>query len=1225
MIVVEGEKLRQNSLNRELAKINKIILKLSKSDVEKAGEIKKLKKNLKLLASKIKEFKKEAAVIKDYADEIKKSVEKSLKDNYEITRKDVSEYIEKHKELIDERLDDIKEEIEEFNKKIIGATELVSENIHEFDKKIDEKLIEFNDAKLDKVSFENTVSSINNQIKELTELLDNTRKEMLSLFEVFNNKVELINEELSRKLERDINLMEEKFGANILDLEDKLKGFEKEVKEEFRIAKEDLEKKLSSLSDEFSAKLNENANNFNAILNLIENKRQGSYSEISDKISSLEKNLSENLFLIRNEYGKKIEEYQKEVNEKIEDIKRHLNEKLISFQTEIDNISHDYDEIINLNKSFTTLINSFDKRLEEFNEKLNSKIIETREAFDEKIKNNSEYLLKLYDDMNGFLEEKLSVLDSKIKSIEIEKDKLQMDEKKISDIEDKLNTLVEDIVEVYSKLSETDDRVTKIKEDVNEKIGITIARFDSLSNDLSRRINENVENKIKVLSDEIHKKIELLQNQQNQNSSQVQYVQDEYFKKMDDIEKQIKNIESNFEESKKRIKEDVKLEVESNFEKLSANIEDIKKEFLDKNQEITNKIYSVEKSLTENISLLKSEYEQKLKEHQKEIDEKMLSFQNNINKFAEGYEEISDLSVLFTSFAKTFDKRLNELADRIDSKLIETKQAFEDNIRFVESSLEQKDTRIKEELFSAMESKFDNFSRNIDIIKNEFLNKNQEIATKLAFLNKKVSEEIARIEGNYQEFTNNLKSIEEKIKDYVLEENKTQEINEKISKMLSDISSLERDIMRIGKSYSNLRNEINKNVEDAVNSVKAQVDGKLNLIEERINSEMNARDGDLRTLSQTVKLLDDKILQLSNNYSNLQILSAQIKDINASLTNFESRLKEIKTYADSLKASLEASVDEKIKELRDSDISRNEEVKTFFEAKLQGLNQELLEMQKAIIESNSKVDSLAKDLEMKILAVKNNYDNLQKTSEEVAKSLDDLTLEINRIRDGVKQDYAEKIEELAKLILLKEAKVYEKINEVSSSYTPIISALGNRINSLNESLTSIKAAFDKRLNELKVENDKKFKEQSIVLKNLEAINLSEFKEKVDAIEKSFKQLEDMSKKIETISEKIKNIEEKYPEMSAIESMKDKLKSIELSVSSLNEKLLEMEKKINFLDRNKLALAEKQLKELTDLREMITTSLNEAKREIDSLKKEINERKSTTAEEELILKALEGLK
>ncbi|MCX8178819.1 MAG: hypothetical protein N3D75_03250 [Candidatus Aenigmarchaeota archaeon] len=720
---------KQKNLSSIFTKVTSIEKKLKK--LEKTASIldkyielnqKKINQNdesIKTLGERIEFIKKEFG-------EARKQIENSVRDRFSESKKDIKEYFEKNISLINERIDDIQEELEEFNKKIIGATEVVNENIFEFDKKLEQRLIDFNELKVDKSLFESTVSSLNSSMTEINELIDNMRKEILYLFETFNNKVDIINEDLGKKLQTSTDFLEEKIAANILDVNSGIKDLESKFEVKIEKTEYEFDNKISKLGQDLIAKMDDNTGYLNNMVNLVQSRMDSIERSYTAKLNEMEKHISDFSDSLKNQTENTLRINQSETLARLNDMKKYLEEKIISFQTELDTLNDEYKNIINLNKSFSSNVAAFDKRLSEINDKIYIRMNELKSLMEEKIKTIQDLNQQRIDDLSGFVDTKIASFESQLKQINEEKlEKRSTLESRVGNIEFKLNSLADENKVMQENILNIIKHYSKIKEEINRKT-------DLISSDLKKDVSliqDNVERKINDLT--------------SQNMSDIKSELDKFEQKINDVYS--KTIHQNVEMQKKI--NDLSTFVATLSSSIENKLKERSKEDVFEKEQIKDKVYYLMDKLKkfEDISRTYSKADDMLQDF-KEIQEIVFKLQNQIDLIekerSENNEKLSRLTKYFESFnsitvkrddfeksAKKIDMiedKLNDIIAQINNlslKIMENEKKVESIESFKSSKFEKQVSEIKalkdmaEQLLEKTRHEVNNLKKEIEIKK----------------------------------------------------------------------------------------------------------------------------------------------------------------------------------------------------------------------------------------------------------------------------------------------------------------------------------------------------------------------------------------------------------------------------------------------------------------------------------------------------------------------------
>ncbi|MEO0282057.1 MAG: hypothetical protein ABIN05_06895 [candidate division WOR-3 bacterium] len=707
------------SIEKKLKKLEKTASILDKYIELNQKKINQTDESIKTLGERIEFIKKEFG-------EARKQIENSVRDRFSESKKDIKDYFEKNISLINERIDDIQEELEEFNKKIIGATEVVNENIFEFDKKLEQRLIDFNELKVDKSLFESTVSSLNSSMTEINELIDNMRKEILYLFETFNNKVDIINEDLGKKLQTSTDFLEEKIAANILDINSGIKDLESKFEVKFEKTEYEFDNKISKLGQDLIAKMDDNTGYLNNMVNLVQSRMDSIERSYTAKLNEMEKHISDFSDSLKNQTENTLRINQSETLARLNDMKKYLEEKIISFQTELDTLNDEYKNIVNLNKSFSSSVAAFDKRLSDINDKIYIRMNELKSLMEEKIKSIQDLNQQRIDDLSGFVDTKIASFESQLKQINEEKlEKRSTLESRVGNIEFKLNSLADENKVMQENILNIMKHYSKIKEEINRKT-------DLISSDLKKDVSliqGNVERKINDIT--------------SQNMSDIKSEIDKFEQKINDVYS--KTIHQNVEMQKKI--NDLSTFVATLSSSIENKIKERSKEDVFEKEQIKDKVYYLMDKLKkfEDISRTYSKADDMLQDF-KQMQEIVFKIQNHIDLIekerSENNEKLSRLAKYFESFnsitvkrddfeksAKKIDViegKLNDIITQINNlslKIMENEKKVESIESFKSSKFEKQVSEIKalkemaEQLLEKTRHEVNNLKKEIEIKK----------------------------------------------------------------------------------------------------------------------------------------------------------------------------------------------------------------------------------------------------------------------------------------------------------------------------------------------------------------------------------------------------------------------------------------------------------------------------------------------------------------------------
>ncbi|MFH8092397.1 MAG: hypothetical protein QXM38_00430 [Candidatus Aenigmatarchaeota archaeon] len=857
---------REVNIESELRKTQRQVNLLQKQDIKMSKYLKKSEKSLLALKNEIKEIDDCLSSLKGEIKDLKKYFDEQSRRNYDAIKKDVSEYLDRREELIEEKIEVIQSQMEDFNKKIINLAELINEHVADFDRKIDESFKEFNEQKLDKISFENTISSINSELTNIIEMFNGVRKEITSLFEVFNNKIDLVSDSLGKKIQKEVDVLDERFSAGLLNVEEKMSKVAVDVESKMKNIEVSLEKKLENISNELNEKLEKDIENLKQLVNVIKEALQSKDEDILNKFSFLEKNCYDVLNNLKLDVNQTFLNYKKEIDEKLDGFKNYLNEKIVSFQTNIDKFEGDYNELVNLNKMLTTLVNSFDKRLVDLSEKMDAKIMEIRESFEEKLKNVSDYVLRLVDDMDGYLNEKLKGIDMKMNSLESERTEFDKFKDNVRWIEAEMNKMVDEYKKVQKNLNMFEEKISDLKKRLDE--------LNVKSLDLNQQLRTELEDSIK---------------------SMKVYLEE---KSLEDAKK----LESKFNEH-----------LSLNLERLNS----FEKEF-NKNLERTEEISSYIRVLDKNLIEVKSKFEntmaklnelsEKLNEDVSKLESKIESLNSLNEKRYNDIKNVVDEKISFEEFPieeiKILISQNKNISEKIEDLKSKTSKLMED-YNFLKNELLKYSNiipSIKEEMSNDFSNKFASLNKNIEDINRKI----NDLKEKVSYL-EKIEEEVRNLSSIKHEFSDKIETL---TKALLLKES---EIYKKIRELSSQqpTTFTRFQLSRLNESI----NEVKSDFYGKINDLSEKIDACFDLVE-NLKSKLEDTLVSRKTLNKESNFMEKSYyydLKIKNLEYLVEVLLKKVNQLEDDLpkNNVLDKLREI----DSLKNMLNNYVEETKKEL----------------------------------------------------------------------------------------------------------------------------------------------------------------------------------------------------------------------------------------------------------------------------------------------------------------------
>lgn len=418
----------------------------------------------------------------------------------------------------------------------------------------------------------------------------------------------------------------------------------------------------------------------------------------------------------------------------------------------------------------------------------------------------------------------------------------------------------------------------------------------------------------------------------------------------------------------------------------------------------------------------------------------------------------------------TYDQLQRFLADRLEAleREIEAKllQLKESKFNYLEEKLNLKtELEALKEQFRILNSEFitriTNLSYKVLEINNFFTQKLAEINQQFTELNTSLISEFERYRKDFYEFLskNDLRTFFENNSDLIpyLLSPMMGELNEFKNKL----SAIETNLQLVQNFYTNISNEINKQISEIIKSTIDNVDSKvLSIVEsmkesffEKINSlEINGNTDIVgltefkNEISQLLHSINQDIVEIKNIYQNVQSSEPALPQI-----DFSQILSEIKNKIEELKTSQEFSREFIVPEIPDVEFLKvfSQEVQNNLNL-LKKISEDIaINTSSLTLTSPANLDENLKSIDVQLKEIKNVFDEVATSQYEVQNNMGNLlekvtvlTAEIPNISKSFKKDITENLG-ILKAEISKELKTQKQ---------DIISA----VNSLNESVQSLK-------------------------------------------------------------------------------------------------------------------------------------------------------------------------
>ena len=614
-------------------------------------------------------------------------------------------------------------------------------------------------------------------------------------------------------------------------------------------------------------------------------------------------------------------------------------------------------------------INFLNIQIEQLN-KRNALLENEKKNFFEKINNggsnkiNNFYIKNNINDLHELLNEKESKEKELLNDLNSLKILLEEKNKELEEIKINQNENIKTCEDLTECLNEAGNQI-KNKEMIIEELKNKIEINNKEINDLNNIINElkeeeekeknNYENIIQELKDNINNlnnKINELNNKLNLNEKEINALNNEKISQLKSKENYEKRI-NQLKEQINKLKEETEKE-KNNYENIIQELKDNINNLNNKINELNNKLNLNEKEINalnnEKISQLKSKenYEKRINQLKEQINK--LKEENNPNKIREKTLELDNLN-------KKINK-LQEENDKLKNKLdIITK---EQKVQPKNSDLINENNILKNQI-KLLEKNYDNISlKNKELLQQINQNHNQrnrpyseskdvKELNNLKQENKRLNEKIISLEKH--------KKGEDKLKNEIKNKDKThEEFETEFHQIIQDNDEKIKEIKNLKKQIDNLNRENTRN-KNTIDNLRKEITDKNKIIEDNKKQNNNYSPIYNNTRSNTS--------QYQTSYNNNRYIS-DIKQKNELITKENNENKKVIE-------NLRKEIETKTKQLEENNKYRQ---CTCDKTKIEKLKKEINIKNNTINDYRIKLDNLQKELSSKdkiITDYKNSY------------------------------------------------------------------------------------------------------------------------------------------------------------------------------------------------------------------------------------------------------------
>lgn len=1056
--------------------------------------------------------------------EVKNLIEEIIKNNNEKFSKD-NELQNEVKQALREIFETVNNEnkLNEIKETLNSLSENINSNKNNENdfQKFEDAFISLNESfdklnvKIEDVRSENS-TSIQRVINSINELQGDVQPNSSD-----TNNIDFVSElyEVANSIRDDINSQGSRLTGSVIELQAEVKDVQTNVKEDFNTLNAYIQNKIESLDEGLINSINEISDRISLInLSSNENKNEDilELKEQVELISELIRKISDNS--IENQINS-LEQSILSANIDNSNITKELIQQAQALI--LDNVQS-IKGLVALNNKQTPLNESFIPLFDEFETRLNEKIVSLETLVEETGKTGSSNLQEAL--LNAINQAKVEIqnqtkiiadgLNEAQKTILGELIKNQLNEMQL----DSVNYLKQETEAITSFITENSELqakeiVSKFAQIINAKEN-SEARINLIKTTTSN-ISDILENSEQIKNDflSFNSKIEEISSLSNVLNSSIEELTNKLGLGLD---KTTSLFDEKFNSFDSKIKEILDANNSNLMEKLTSII-DFTNEISQKLANAENKSgLSIEfsiNSINENIKSLEEKLKEKIEENSSDLEDKLISINNSFEFLKEKVENskeaqnaffentINALSANFeetrTDYKQNSENNKKEIINIIQD-LKEAVNSFENNLQ----NLPKQDDFDFKEAFEKLLENINTFNSSLDeSFKNETCDI-KEICSKLkdnmASVKEDIENSINKADLNLKDYFDDTKRSVNSIQAFIENLNETAKTNkEDIETSIQELkaenievkSDVENKIQQLLEQISNNENIETINEDDLQKLKEALIQEFENLS----SSKNEVLYNELKTIFDEEKIegIKNSIVYALNNSSDSR-KNGIIEKIEENTNNINENIQSAKEQINSIKENIISSIENKeeliqnsISNIKNDVQSVKNEINNNAQGLIEQLKQEMEDIKASLAskisenDNNELVETLMNSFEEKMQekvsvlegVIDNSLNNLDektieainRTNEEYKKALDNR---VDFIIEKLQAEYEDKLTDIQKLI---DNRIYEIINH------------NNEI--IKDEL---KLRADSTLNDISKEFTNKFaKIESVLIKNEE--------------------------------------------------------------------------------------------------------------------------------------------
>uniref|UniRef100_A0A9J7Y854 Golgin B1 n=1 Tax=Cyprinus carpio carpio TaxID=630221 RepID=A0A9J7Y854_CYPCA len=1018
---------------------------------------------------------------------------------------------------------------------------------------------------------EQTVNSLNTELLKKTTEMDEMRAKLES--------AEREKEETLQKLKDKEDAFEAELTKMKVCLEARLETSESEREQTISTLNinvtqlnAELLKKTTEL-DEMRAKLESREREKEEMLESMKERETSFEAELTNLKVSLETRLKtsenerdQNISSLNAELLKKTAEVD-EIREKLESGQREKEEMLVKIKERECAFEADLTKMKgSLETRLETLENESNQNISALNSELLKKTTEMdemRAKLESAEREKEEMLEKLKDKENAF-EAELTNLKGSLEA------RLETSESEREQTISTLNISVTQLnAELLKKTTELDEMRAKLESREREK--------EEMLEKMKER-ETNFETELTNLKVSLETRLEMLENESNQNISALNSDLLKKTTEMDEMREKLESAERQKEETLEKLKDkenafeaelakmkvclEARLETseserEQTISTLNINVTQLNAELLKKTTELDEMRTKLESSEREKDEML-----EKMKERETNFETELTNLKVSLETRLETLENERDQNISAHN-AELLKKtaEVDEIREKLESGQREKEEMLV-KIKERECAFEAELTKMKGSLETRLETLENESNQNISALNAELLKKTtemDEMRAKLESAEREKEETLEKLkerETSFEAELTNLKvSLEARLE--TTESEKEQTISALNSELLK--KATEMDEMRAKlESAERLKEEMLEKLKDKENAFEAELTNLKVSLEARLETTESEKEQTISTLNISVTQLNAELLKKTTELDEMRAkLESGEREKEEMLEKMKERETSFETELTNLKISLETRLE--------TTESEKEQTISTLNISVTQLNAELLKKTTELDEMRAKLESREREKEEMLEKMKERETNFEA-------ELTNLKISLETRLETLENERDQNISALNAELLKKTAvvdEIREKLESEEREKNEMLEKFKERETSFEAELTNLKVSLETRLETSENERD-----QNISALNSELLRktaeLDEIRAKLESGQREKEEmLETMKKRESTFETELTNLKISLEaRLETTESEKEQ------TISALNAELLKKTSELVEL-REKLSAEERE--------------------------------------------------